>query len=604
MNLDCLQLRRIAFSGPSKYSELTFDEGVNVICGASDTGKSFLSESIDFMLGGAELRDIPQRTAYQQVELDLEAGEGSWRFARGAAGGKYSLEDLTDSEVEVKSLKHKHAHNKIDNMSGFLLNEIGVIDKRILRSKLKGSTQSLSFRNLARLAIVQEDEIQQKGSPFWGGQYALRTPELATIKFLLTGVDDAEVIEVGEQVADTTKQIELLDELLGDLQEQIVGADDEHELKSQINKLEGTISCSEAELGDVQEELNQLLEERQVMVAKLTDLRGRLDDITDLLARFDLLSEHYEIDVERLEAIQESGAMFAYLAPTPCPLCGSSPDDQNHNGSCEADVALVVKAATAEVLKIQQLKRELNNTVTDLQLERSDLDQKVNQVGDEYDHINSWIEEIMKPTLMGERTTYSELIEKKVDVQRGLDLYHRIRELEDRKLNYELEESSTPENIVSGIPDSAAHALSLRISNILNAWEFPGDCHVHFDQKVTDFVIDGKPRGSRGKGLRAITHAAVNIALLEHCQECELPHPGFVVLDSPLLAYFKPEGDDEEQLKGSNLKQLFYQYLLDHHASNSQIIIIENQHPPEAVQSQLTMTVFTGNPSEGRAGFL
>ena len=78
-----------------------------------------------------------------------------------------------------------------------------------------------------------------------------------------------------------------------------------------------------------------------------------------------------------------------------------------------------------------------------------------------------------------------------------------------------------------------------------------------FDKETTDFVIDGKPRGSRGKGLRAITHAAVTIALLEYCLENDLPHLGFVVLDSPLLAYFKPEGDEDRQLQGTKFKREF-----------------------------------------------
>lgn len=59
-----------------------------------------------------------------------------------------------------------------------------------------------------------------------------------------------------------------------------------------------------------------------------------------------------------------------------------------------------------------------------------------------------------------------------------------------------------------------------------------------FDKVASDFVIDGKPRGSRGKGLRAITHAAVSVALLEFCQEEELPHPGFLCFrftSSPII---------------------------------------------------------------------
>jgi hypothetical protein len=144
----------------------------------------------------------------------------------------------------------------------------------------------------------------------------------------------------------------------------------------------------------------------------------------------------------------------------------------------------------------------------------------------------------------------------------------------------------------------------MKVSDILKAWNFPGECYVHFDKTTSDFVIDGKPRASRGKGLRAITHAAVTIGLLEYCQEHGLPHPGFAVLDSPLLAYFKPEGDDDLSLQGTDLKERFYDYLVEHHGDESQVIIIENQHPPSTVEDQLSMAVFTGNPKEGRFGFL
>ena len=156
----------------------------------------------------------------------------------------------------------------------------------------------------------------------------------------------------------------------------------------------------------------------------------------------------------------------------------------------------------------------------------------------------------------------------------------------------------------AGIPESVAHSLSQKLSSILRAWNFPGECHVYFDKQSTDFVVDGKPRGSRGKGLRAITHAAVSVALLEYCQENGLSHPGFIVLDSPLLAYFKPEGEDDLALKGTDLKERFYDYLVTHHGMDSQVIIIENQHPPESMEDHLAMTIFTGNPHEGRFGLI
>lgn len=608
MSNSSFQLRRIAFSGPKKMSEMTFSNGVNVVCGASDTGKSFLAESIDFMLGGSELKDIPERTPFGEVQLDLDViSEEKWRFYRATSGGNFKVQNLLDEDAENEVLRKKHAHDKTDNMSGFLLEKIGLLGKRILRSKKTGTTQSLSFRNLARLTIVQEGEIQQAGSPFWGGQYTLKTAELATIKMLLTGVDDSNIVETKRVGTDSTKKIELIDELLADIRQEIADVgEEEGNLKEQIDRLDENIEQHRETLNSVQAHLDSLLSQRRELVNIRTAIQDRLDEIADLLTRFDLLQEHYAVDIERLTAIQESGAMFAYVESVPCPLCGASAEAQQHDAACDGDVEAIVQAASAEIEKITRLRDELQATVADLKSEAISQEQELSNKNEEYENVNIQILETVAPTVSKERASFSELVEKRAEVQKGLDLYARVRKLEERRTSLEQDEGEEGSSsaIVSGLPDSVAHDFSLRVSNLLKAWDFPGDCLVHFDKESTDFVIDGKPRGSRGKGLRAITHAAVTIALLEYCQENDLPHPGFVVLDSPLLAYFKPEGDDDRQLQGTNLKERFYSYLVDHHSTDSQIIIVENQHPPDSVLDGLRMTVFTGNPSEGRGGFL
>jgi hypothetical protein len=608
MSNSYLQLRRIVFSGPKKMAELTFSNGVNVICGASDTGKSFLAESIDFMLGGSELRDIPERTPFGEVQLDLDVTSGEiWRFYRASSGGNFKAQNLLNEDAEIEVLRKDHNHGKTDNMSGFLLDKIGLLGKRILRSKKNGTTQSLSFRNLARLVIVQEGEIQQTGSPFWGGQYTLKTAELATIKLLLSGVDDSDVVETTCSGTDSAKQIELIDELLAEIRQEIADVgEQEADLNEQIGRLDETIEQRRENLKIIQAQLDSLLAQRRELVDVRTAIQDRLDEIADLLTRFDLLLEHYAVDIERLTAIQESGAMFAYVESVPCPLCGASPQAQQHDAACDGDVEAIVQAASSEIEKIVRLKGELQETVTKLKSEAVSKEEELSYKNREYENVSTQIQETVAPTVSEERASFSELIEKRSEVQKGLDLYARVAKFEERRTTLEQDEGKegSASAVVSGLPDSVAHDFSLRISKLLKAWDFPGDCFVHFDKEKTDFVIDGKPRGSRGKGLRAITHAAVSIALLEYCLENDLPHPGFIVLDSPLLAYFKPEGDEDRQLQGTNLKESFYAYLIDHHSIDSQIVIVENQHPPDSVLERLRMTVFTGNPNDGREGFL
>jgi len=159
------------------------------------------------------------------------------------------------------------------------------------------------------------------------------------------------------------------------------------------------------------------------------------------------------------------------------------------------------------------------------------------------------------------------------------------------------EHSSTKTQISKNVLDEFAQT----IEGILQEWHFPNAIRVFFDEGKRDFQIAGKDRGSTGKGLRAITHAAVKIGLMEFCHERNLPHPGFVVLDSPLLAYWKPEGV-EDDLRGSDLKEMFYRYLLGLR-KDSQVIIIENEHPPDFVSRKGNVIVFTKNLRQGRYGF-
>lgn len=603
-----LQLRGIIFRGLNSHSYLPFTSGVNVICGASDTGKSFLAESIDFMLGGSELRPIPELASYGEIELHLSADDtGHWQLRRATSGGHFSLADLKSPDQPETVLKQKHAHGKTDNLSGFLLTKIGLLGNRILQSRTKGTTRSLSFRDLARLVIVQEGEIHDRGSPFWSGQYVSKTADLATVKLLLTGVDDSAVVSAATEVPDNTRTLAFIDELLADLTSEIedVG-EDRGEILAQLERLDVSIAEHRRSLDVAQRHLDVTLEQRRQAFEARSVMQERLREIDELLVRFNLLWEHYTVDVDRLLAIRESGSLFVHVDVITCPLCGADPDAQHLDTQCDGNVDAIVSAAASEIQKIGRLTEELEDTVADLQAEADGLRVALAQKDAECRRFDAEIQEAVTPEVRSYQSSFGELIEKRSGVQRFIDLFARREKLEGRKLSLQgvTETSAGDEQVKVGIPDAVAHALSLKLSAILQEWNFPGECHVHFDKDTLDFVIDGKQRGSRGKGLRAITHAAVNIALLEYCQEKGLSHPGFVLLDSPLLAYFKPEGDDDHALKGTDLKERFYEYLVRHHGEHSQIIIIENPHPSPALGGRLTMTVFTGNPEEGRYGLL
>lgn len=605
-------IRNLSFLGPGKpTAALVFDSGLNVICGASDTGKSFIVEALDFLFGGNDpLRDIPERVGYDRARMAIETAQhGIFTLERSVEGGNYRLFKglIGESDIgeEFTTLSAKHAHDRVDNLSGWLFYKIGLLGKRIRFNK-KGETRSLSFRNLARLTIIQENEIIKQISPFLSGQFILKTIEYSALKLLLTGLDDSALVPV-EQVStqeNIVAKIELIDQWIADYNVKIedIGVD-RKEIEAQLERLEEAIESQRESLQRMQKHLDESIAQRQDMFKKREEIRGRIDEINDLLARFNLLSQHYNVDLGRLSAIEESGSLFVHQERAPCPLCGAPPEEQHIDKTCGGDVNAIVVAARAEIEKVKRLYAELEQTMIDLKAELKELSGRLSDVEERYRTVDSYIREAISPDVGKVRITFSDLVENREKVKRIVDLFAQMDRLLEQKREL-LEESSPTEHIApprTDLSKTVLEAFSQQIEKILKAWNFPTPNRIYFDEGTIDVVIDGKPRGSMGKGFRAITHAAVSIALMEYCRDRELPHPGFVVLDSPLLAYWAPEGE-EDNLIGTDLKDRFYQYLAANHG-DSQVIIIENEHPSGALLDSISFTNFTKNPNFGRYGF-
>lgn len=105
------------------------------------------------------------------IELCGGQQRGDYRPARRAAG--IYTETLPQGEGTI--LHEQHNDRKDDNLSSFLLAKIGLTHKRIRRNKA-GDTNSLSFRNIARLLLVNEEEIIQQRSPLSDGNLVADCP--------------------------------------------------------------------------------------------------------------------------------------------------------------------------------------------------------------------------------------------------------------------------------------------------------------------------------------------------------------------------------------------------------------------------------------------
>lgn len=609
-----LRLRHLSFHGPARKSAtIAFGAGLNVVYGASNTGKSFIVDTIDFMLGGkGPLRDIPERVGYTQILLAIETLEGhQFTLVRSTEGGAFRLfEGLysdTLPEDEGTTLADTHSERNDENLSAFLLAKLDLAHKKVRRNK-RGDTNSLSFRNLARLVIINEEEIIQQRSPLSDGNYAADTTNTSVFKLLLTGVDDSKLATAQPRTPEEQSrnaQLDLLDQLIESHRRQVrelAGPPDE--LEAQRERL-GDSMRSQGELLAVSEiAFKDAAARRRDIARKVEEGRDRLTEITSLLDRFTLLDAHYRSDTERLRGIEESGSLFGALGAGVCPFCGSAPE-HHRKAECDFDVDKAVAAAQSEIRKIEVRQNELTQTITTLRKEAVSFERRLPVLEGQLASVSSEIDRVVSPNLRQLRTAYRQLADKDGEVREALAIHRGLSDLEQRKaaLERETDPSGDGGNSLSEVdlPSTTADKFAGIVLSILKAWHFPDIDRVHFEAKTRDLVINGKNRTSFGKGLRAITQAAFTLSLLQYCKQFETPHPSFVVLDSPLLSYREPEGDGDD-LSGTDLNTHFYGFLAAL-PDDRQVLVIENTDPPSDIQASTQAVKFTKIAGVGRYGF-
>lgn len=607
------RLRLLGFFGPQKQpATVTFGPGLNVLYGASNTGKSFIVEAIDFMLGGKPpLRDIPERVGYDLVLLGIETLDGNaFTLWRSMDGGGFRLYDGLHqappaSDVPHKLLDEQHSEKNDSNLSSYLLGLCGLGGKRVRRNS-RNETNSLSFRNIARLMIVNETEITQQNSPLFDGNPIANTPNLATFKLLLTGTDDSALVASSKRDPEELSrdaQIQLLDQLLDDYRDRLKElTKSPKELAEQLEKIDASLRQHTEQVNTTEAAFQQAAGKRRELRKKLEESRERRDEVGTLLERFSLLDRHYASDIERLRAIEEGGTLFNVLGSGHCPLCGAAPSHHRSDVECDGDIDAVVQAARREIAKIEVLRSELAATVKNLEREGASFDKKMPAAIQELDQISDAVDRLISPKLSKLRASYSDFADKRGEVREALALYATVQDMERRRADLEkgVEEEKAGALASADVPTTVGHSFAKTIEAILTGWHFPEAGDVYFDSKTRDLVIAGKSRSAFGKGLRAITHAAFTLGLLAFCRSRKTPHTGFVVLDSPLLAYREPDGT-EDDLRGTDLQAQFYAYL-ESLPSDTQVIVVENTDPPADIMARDQSLMFGKNPHHGRYG--
>lgn len=612
---DRIAIKHLAFVGHGRPdASVEFGPNVTIVRGPSDTGKSFIADSIDFMLGAQNLREIPQLTGYTTVLLGLELPDEQFvTITRQVSGGGYTVYTGTHFTIpaDQEGTNRGAAHDPRNDggLSNYILDAID-LNGRHLRKNAHNKKVSFTLRHLAHLTVISETRIQARTAPPLTGQHTERTAEVSALKLLLLGEDDSALEEVNAPKERRTigrAKGEVVDQLLAEARDRIANSSDVKQLHDQLANLNATIRAAGDDIDAATRARVTAAQRLAGLQSARTEVQGRAREIGALSSRFDLLSQQYDSDLARLEMVSEAGNLLGYFSPETCPFCGAEPEHQHSNLEYGTDTTELAVVVAGERAKTEALRGDLQQAIDDLRTEVSRLRTRNRDLAEAIIVSETALrtaDEELRPRKNG----FDELLRMRSKVESAIAVHRQIADLE--LMRAQIVEEAKPKRAepVDPLPLAAAGRFSTAIQDRLRAWGFPGADNVRFDRSEFDIVDDEQLRASHGKGVRAVLHAAFTLALADVCQANDLPHPGFVVLDSPLVTYKPPKKGEIRETDDESAQRLDHSFVARFYRSiqqteNVQIIIMENTDPPEELAAETIDIEFTDS-NEGRRGFL
>lgn len=586
-------IEKIIVTGSGKTdSIIELSNGVNIIYGPSNTGKTYIVKCIDYMFG-SEREPIDISTGYQYIKIIVRTQCGTITMSRKIGENKIEVSS-NDNNVPSGKYATKASRTNYDKtINSVWLSLIGINDLHLVISNENYKKQILSWRTFSHMFMLTETKIISEYSAILSGRDTSNTAVIASLIFLLSGQDFAETEtkdtkEIKEAKRNAVKAYinkelfrlsERNQELLAQLKE-----NPNIDIAVEIEKIMAEISTNE-------KRINSSIEENQKILAQLYEKNENLSECNVLLNRYDELTTQYDADLKRLNFIVDGEANLNTSFSTHCPFCdGEVVVKKNQN---------YIDAAKSDYKKIKLQAKDLESASKELRSEKLSLEQEIGTLMAKKKSIEELIEKELKPqvfNLKEKLSTYKDAIE----CQKEIDILKKLSEQKTADMieNDTDEESELKFKVKEHLDYSFINELSNGIKSFLENCNYDNLLSVIFDKADMDIVINGKKKSSNGKGYNAYFNSVVAIVLSRYMESKAKYSPDFLVLDSPILSL----KEKETKKPSETMRNTLFENIVDNQ-KGIQTIVIENEIP-EINYKDANIIHFTKEKNNGRYGFL
>ena len=586
-------IEKIIVTGSGKTdSTIELSNGVNIIYGPSNTGKTYIVKCIDYMFG-SEREPIDISTGYQYIKIIVRTQCGTITMSRKIGENKIEVSS-NDNNVPSGKYATKASRTNYDKtINSVWLSLIGINDLHLVISNENYKKQILSWRTFSHMFMLTETKIISEYSAILSGRDTSNTAVIASLIFLLSGQDFAETEtkdakEIKEAKKNAVKAYinkelfrlsERNQELLAQLKE-----NPNIDIAVEIEKIMAEISTNE-------KRINSSIEENQKILAQLYEKNENLSECNVLLNRYDELTTQYDADLKRLNFIVDGEANLNASFSTHCPFCdGEVVVKKNQN---------YIDAAKSDYKKIKLQAKDLESASKELRSEKLSLEQEIGTLMAKKKSIEELIEKELKPQVFNLKEKLS-AYKDAIECQKEIDILKKLSEQKTADMieNDTDEEGELKFKVKEHLDYSFINELSNGIKSFLENCNYDNLLSVIFDKADMDIVINGKKKSSNGKGYNAYFNSVVAIVLSRYMESKAKYSPDFLVLDSPILSLKEKEAKKPSE----TMRNTLFENIVDNQ-KGIQTIVIENEIP-EINYKDANIIHFTKEKNNGRYGFL
>lgn len=618
-----LKINKLVLIGRDKEYVVEFHNGLNIIYGDSDTGKSSILNLVNYLLGSKNIYMYEELEIHgKQALLEVMLNEEIFTIKRNIFNPNDFIEvypsNIEDIEktfpLEFGSDYKKPGPNGF--FSDFLLESLNIplIEVKQAPSKADSKTIRLSFRDVFKFCYLNQDDVGNRDM-LDRKNFSVFTKNKETFKFI-HNLLDTQVLQMEKELSEKRRR---KSELLAEYK--IVSTflrDARFETEDSINnKIEQTnleLKIVESEISNINVTLLSDTEKFEYLREDIFLLEKQINEIhieksvkeTQLEQNIRLRKE-YKKDIDKLEAsieIKEALPEKDEELDLSCPVCDSTIILDSHDNTIiqygEEMLKNEIKKLKSRINDIDGLIVEQRNTVY---IYEENIRRWKNELAEKKNTLDMNTKEIISPYLaqrdemMSKRASlhetkqsilYFQKVRRKLNKlsQNAEIIQEQITELEG-KVDVLKEGSPEMEQVIGDIADILSeylHTIPIRNAH-----------GISINKNTFLPVVREKDYNNlTSGGLRTIVSIGYFISLQIYGAKNNTYLPSLLMLDT--LGKYLGTNDtisneeiirkviDDEELKDPKKYVNLYKYLVSLHESlgeTHQIIIVDNQLPSE-----------------------